>query len=155
MELYYALWILTVFLWIKETFLWYIRSMKKFLWIKESFVNSKKISSIQRNRFVYIKENVFESTKLSFIQRNFFFDCIYQRNVWINKTFFNSKKLFSQCTTFWIWVKIFDNFNHLKVIDYSNLKNLKSFCGKKEAAECRQSQKFRTELNNWLLVRND
>ena len=61
--------------------------------IKESFVNSKKISLIERNRFVYIKENVFESTKYSLIQRSFFFDRISK------KCFFDSQKLFSGCMT--------------------------------------------------------
>ena len=68
-----------------------IRSKKVFLWIKESFVNSKKISLIQRNRFVYIKENFFGSTKFSSIQRCFFFNSI------LKKSFFDSKKLFSGC----------------------------------------------------------
>ena len=53
-----------------------MRSEKIFLWIEESYVNSKKISLIQRNRFVYIKENVFESTKFFSIQRKFCFECI-------------------------------------------------------------------------------
>ena len=48
-----------------------MRSKNKFIWIKESFVNSKKISLIQRNRFVYITDNFFGSTKLFLIQRNF------------------------------------------------------------------------------------
>ena len=68
-----------------------IRSKKKFLWIKESFVNSKKLSLIQRNRFFHIKENFSESTKLSSVQRNFFFDHTSK------KCFFDSKKLFSVC----------------------------------------------------------
>ena len=57
--------------------------------MKESFVNSKKISLIQRNRFVYIKEHFFELIKLSSFQRNFFIHLISK------KCFFDSKKLFS------------------------------------------------------------
>ena len=64
-----------------------IRSKKEFLRIKESFVNSTKISLIQRNRFVYIKDIFFESIKLFSIQRNFFIDRI-------------SKKLFFGCIHF-------------------------------------------------------
>ena len=89
-------------------------SKKQCLWIKESFVNSKKISLIQRNRFVYIKENLFESTKLFSIQRNFFFDRISK------KCFHDSKKLFSGCEV----KKPFFKFKSLCLFELKKFKSL-------------------------------
>ena len=74
---------------------------------------------IQRNRFVYIKENFIESTKLSAIQR-IFSSTVYQKNVSLieRNGFRAAKKLFSGCKALEYYCYYKKSYMGEKIIDY-------------------------------------